>query len=175
MSEKASFFSKTQSRSRMTSDFLVCHPSESFFSLSESEFMTVSKVYANLLDDSGIHYVQYSATAGTNLGYDIGKKIGTRCPVHSIEFVDTNGATQQISCYFSDGEHKEKSKGLLISAKELKIDVNDKIKLDELHQTLSNHPAFRNVSRLEKLAAKYQIKIIFNPKDHCELNPIEGL
>ena len=40
---------------------------------------------------------------------------------------------------------------------------------------MSNHPAFRNVSRLEKLAEKYQIKIIFNPKYHCELNPIEGV
>ena len=106
---------------------------------------------------------------------DFGKKIGTRCPVDSIKFLDTNGTTQQISCYFSDGKHKGKSKGLLILAKELKVDVDDKIKLDELHQVLSNHPAFRNVNRLEKLAAKYQIKIIFNPKYHCELNPIERL
>ena len=76
---------------------------------------------------------------------------------------------------FQMAKHKGKSKGLLILAKELKVDVDDKIKLVELHQALSNHPAFRNVSRLEKLAAKYQIKIIFNPKYHCELNPIEGL
>ena len=182
MNEQASFFSKGQGRSHMISDFLVCHPSGPFFSLLESEFMMASKVYPNLLDDNGIHYVQYSATAGINLGYDMyfdnetilsqferlfqllpfkaeykghdfeviidnarthsakefslndfGKKIGTRCPVDSIEFVDTNGTTQQISCYFSDGKHKGKSKGLLILAKELKIDVDDKIKHDELH------------------------------------------
>ena len=71
MNEQASFFSKGQGRSHMISDFLVCHPSGPFFSLSESEFMMASKVYPNLLNDSGIHYVQYSATAGINLGYDM--------------------------------------------------------------------------------------------------------
>ena len=71
MNEKASFFSKGQGRSPMISDFLVCHPSGPLFSLSESEFMMASKVYPNLLDDSGIHYVQYSATAGINLGYEM--------------------------------------------------------------------------------------------------------
>ena len=55
MNEKALFFSKGQGRSHMISDFLVCHPSGLFFSLSESEFMIASKVYPNLLDDSGIH------------------------------------------------------------------------------------------------------------------------
>ena len=50
-----------------------------------------------------------------------------------------------------------------------------KLKLEELRQILNNHLAFKNITRLEKLAAKYQMKIIFNPKYHCELNPIEGL
>ena len=92
-----------------------------------------------------------------------------------IEFVDTNGTSQQISCHFSDDEHKGKSKCLLILAKKLKIDVDDKMKLDEFHQVFSNHPEFRNVSPLEKLPTKYQIKIVFNPKYHCELDPIEGI
>ncbi|CAF1276179.1 unnamed protein product, partial [Rotaria magnacalcarata] len=30
------------------------------------------------------------------------------------------------------------------------------------------------VSKLEKLGAKYGVKIIFSPKFHCESNPIEG-
>ena len=63
---------------------------------------------------------------------------------------------------------------MLTLTKEFKIDVDDKIKLDELHPVLSNHPAFRTVSRLEKLSEKHQIKIVLNPKYHCELNSIEG-
>jgi hypothetical protein len=30
------------------------------------------------------------------------------------------------------------------------------------------------VSKLEKLGSKYNVKIIFTPKYHCETNPIEG-
>ncbi|CAM4852251.1 unnamed protein product, partial [Rotaria magnacalcarata] len=30
------------------------------------------------------------------------------------------------------------------------------------------------VSKLEKLAAEYNVKILFSPKYHCETNPIEG-
>ena len=40
---------------------------------------------------------------------------------------------------------------------------------------LSNHKAFQSASRLETVATKYNIKIVFCPKYHCELNPIEGL
>lgn len=40
---------------------------------------------------------------------------------------------------------------------------------------LSKHPAFHTESNLEILAKKYGHKIIFLPKFHCELNPIEGL
>ena len=75
-----------------------------------------------------------------------GKKIGTRCPVNSIEFIDDDGQTKRLSCLFTSGEHKGKSKGLLILAKELNLNVDDKIKLDDLHRILSNHPAFKNIS-----------------------------
>ena len=38
-----------------------------------------------------------------------------------------------------------------------------------------SHPAFKRISKLEKLAAKYSnIIITFIPKYHCECNPIEG-
>ena len=76
---------------------------------------------------------------------------------------------------FTSGEHKGTAKGLLILAKELNLNVDDKIKLEDLHRILPNHPTFKNISRLEKLATKYRVKIIFNPKYHCELNSIEGL
>ena len=49
------------------------------------------------------------------------------------------------------------------------------MKLPEIRALLSAHPAFQTVSRLETLARNYQIKIIFVPKFHCEVNAIEGL
>ncbi|CAF2556502.1 unnamed protein product [Rotaria sp. Silwood2] len=222
--EETSFFCKGKGRSHMISDFLICHPSGPFFSLSESEFQEASKVYPNLLTDTGIKYIGYSATAGINLGYDVyfdnetilnqferlfqllpfkaeykehdfeiivdnarthsakefslndfSKGIGTRCRGDSIEFIDDDGKNQRLPCFFSSGENKGKSKGLLVLAKELKLDVDNNIKLDDLQRLLSNHSAFKIISRLQKLAAKHQMKIIFNPKYHCELNSIEGL
>lgn len=38
-----------------------------------------------------------------------------------------------------------------------------------------NHPAFKSTNKLEILGNKYGVKVIFIPKYHCELNPIEGL
>ena len=106
---------------------------------------------------------------------DFGKSVGTRCPVNELQFIDERGQIQSISCFFIGGESKGKSKGLLVLAKELDLVVPDKIKLDELRKLLSTHSAFQNVSRLEKLASKYHVTIIFGAKYHCELNPIEGL
>ncbi len=71
------------------------------------------------------------------------------------------------------------SKGLLEIAKEMNIiDFNTQsrnIKLIELREKASLHPAFSSVTKLEKLAKKHGVKIIWCPKYHCELNPIEGL
>lgn len=58
------------------------------------------------------------------------------------------------------------------------IDLNTQsrdIKLIELREKASLHPAFSSVTKLEKLAKKHGVKIIWCPKYHCELNPIEGL
>lgn len=222
--EESAFFSKGRGRSYMVSDFLVAHPSGPFFSLSESEFRRASKRYPALSVDNDLNYVERSATAGINVGYDayfdnetillqferlfqmlpfkteykghdievlvdnarthsakefslndFGKGIGTRCPVDSIEFISACGKTSTVPCYFTKGENKGKSKGLLVLAKELKLAIRDDIKLDDLRQELSKHQAFKNESRLEKLARKYNVKVIFVPKFHCELNPIEGL
>jgi transposase len=106
---------------------------------------------------------------------DFGMNIGTKCIVDELEFLDEHGQMQSISCFFNDGENKGKSKGLLVLAKELKLVVPDRVKLGDLRNLLLVHSAFQNVSRLEKLASKYHVKVIFGPKYHCELNPIEGL
>ncbi len=36
------------------------------------------------------------------------------------------------------------------------------------------HPAFSSSTKLEALGKKYGMIIIFLPKFHCEMNPIEG-
>ncbi|CAM4847774.1 unnamed protein product [Rotaria magnacalcarata] len=95
---------------------------------------------------------------------------GTWCPVDKIEYIDENNKKQTIECYDDDGY----SKGLLAIANELNVFVPSKCKLNDLKLLLSQHAAFKSVSKLEKLAAEYNIKIIFTPKHHCETNPIEG-
>ncbi|CAF5040557.1 unnamed protein product, partial [Rotaria sp. Silwood1] len=106
---------------------------------------------------------------------DFGKNVGTRCPVEQIEYVDENGATKVVDCYFKGGEHKGKSNGLTELCKDLGVQLPDKIKLDEIREILSSHRAFRNATKLEMLGAKYKINIIYCPKYHCELNAIKGL
>lgn len=77
---------------------------------------------------------------------DFGKRVGTRCPVDFIEFLDQQANNIKISCYFASGEHIGKSKGLLNLARELQIQVQDTIKLNELREILGKHPAFQNVN-----------------------------
>jgi len=49
-------------------------------------------------------------------------------------------------------------------------------KLEALKDILKNHPAFKVETMLEELARKYnKIKIIYLPKFHCKLSPIEGV
>ncbi len=48
------------------------------------------------------------------------------------------------------------------------------IYLVQLRNILGKHAAFNKTSNLENLAKKYDVKIIWSPKYHCELNPIEG-
>lgn len=48
--------------------------------------------------------------------------------------------------------------------------------MDELRAKLQDHQAFNNENtHLQKLATDYDFKVLFCPKYHCELNPIEGL
>ncbi|CAF1542252.1 unnamed protein product [Adineta ricciae] len=105
---------------------------------------------------------------------DFGKGIGTRCPVSSIMYIDENNNKKIVDCYFRSGPHGGQSKGLLAIASELGLNVSSDCKLETLKSILSNHRAFQNVSKLEQLAIDYGFKVLFIPKFHCELNPIEG-
>jgi hypothetical protein len=87
-----------------------------------------------------------------------------------LVWTDQNGIEQTLGCYDSDG----KTKGLGQIARELGYAVKAGMKLYELKELVKDHPAFNSCSRLENLAKKYEVNIIFCPKYHCEMNPIEG-
>jgi len=98
----------------------------------------------------------------------------------TIEYMENN-ENKVSECHFMDpNDGLKKSKGLFIIAKELKLiepcaETRDKrYSLPNLRQILSHHAAFSSISKLENLARKYNVKIIFVPKFHCELSPVEG-
>lgn len=96
---------------------------------------------------------------------------GGNCPTNTIQFTGSDGLIQTINCFDDDGV----SKGLKKIATELGYDFPSKFKLKEIKEILIEHPAFSPVKKLTHLAEKYGYKIIYCPKFHCELNPIEGL
>jgi len=49
------------------------------------------------------------------------------------------------------------------------------IKLPEIRERVCLHTEFSNITKLENISKDYEAKIIWIPKFHCELNPIEGL
>lgn len=50
------------------------------------------------------------------------------------------------------------------------------INLPELRVLMLSHPAFKEKNtHLESLASQFNINIIWAPKYHCEMNPIEGV
>ncbi len=55
------------------------------------------------------------------------------------------------------------------------IQTGQKISLPNLRDLMRTHPAFKANTKLEILAEKYNVKIVYLPKFHCELSPIEGL
>jgi hypothetical protein len=77
---------------------------------------------------------------------DFRKSVGGHCTVDCIEYLDEDGNPHIIDCYFKDGENKGKSKGLIEICKDLGIQLPPKIKLEEIRELLSGHPAFQNVS-----------------------------
>ena len=78
---------------------------------------------------------------------DFGKSIDTRCPVQQIEYVDEYGSTKIVDCYFKQGPNKDKSKGLVELCKDLRVQLPQKISLQEIRKILAEHRAFQNVSR----------------------------
>ena len=52
----------------MISDFIVAHPTGPFFCLSKTEFDCAAKKYPDLLSDTDLSFIPYSATAGINVG-----------------------------------------------------------------------------------------------------------
>ncbi|CAF4608342.1 unnamed protein product, partial [Didymodactylos carnosus] len=102
---------------------------------------------------------------------------------HTIEVLVDNARTH-ISKEFSVndfgmkpgtryGENKGKSRGLLNIALNLGLKVPLNCKLQQLKELVGQHPAFQNVTKLEKLGMQYGIQVLYVPKYHCELNPIE--
>ncbi len=64
----------------------------------------------------------------------------------------------------------------MVLGKELGLlESGRKYKLKELSEIVGKYAAFRNKTNLEVIAEKYKVEIVFSPKFHCELNPIEGL
>jgi hypothetical protein len=96
-----------------------------------------------------IHILVDNATTHSTKEYSVhnfGKNSNTRCPVKFLEWTDEQNKRQTLNCYFSSGDLKGKSKGLLQMAVELGMNVPKNIKLPELKELLSKHLAFKNVS-----------------------------
>lgn len=126
-----------------------------------------------------IEVIVDNARTHTAKPYDLNllaKGSGTKCPYDKIEWIEDNHK-KSIDCFFVS--NKNKSKGLFVLAKELNlIDQASQSKdytVPQLRSIFSTHPAFKDVSKLELLGDQYGVLILYCPKYHCELNPIEGL
>jgi hypothetical protein len=106
---------------------------------------------------------------------DFRKEIDGECSVDAIEYMNSDGDLVSVPCFSTEGPHRGKSKGLFVLAKDLHVSIGPGMKLVDIRARLSSHAAFQNTSRIEALAQNYDVKIIFIPKYHCELNAIEGL
>jgi hypothetical protein len=140
--------------------------------------------FSEALKDHKIEILFDHATTHTAKLYNINdfrKGEGYQCPCDTVYWTDKDsGELKSLDCYFEDNNGEWKSKGLLRIAQDLGvIPANAQSKdhkLESLKELLMYHPAFENVTKLEEIAKKYKnIKIIFVPKFHCELNPSEGV
>lgn len=102
-----------------------------------------------LVDNARTH------TAAEYTVNDFAMKPGGRCPVDTIDYVDDQNVIRIINCYDDDGE----SKGLLKLAQELNLHIPQSCKLPELKVIVSEHAAFKNVSRT-------RFEIIINKNVH---------
>ena len=146
--------------------------------LAQSEHLFMLLPFKKAFDDHVLEIEVDNARTHAAKAYsinDFSKSIRTQRPVNFIHYFNDDGQLVSISCYFLKVEHKRKSRGLVELSKDLNMPISSSMKLAEIRNILSSHPAFQNVSKLEMLARKYQVKVIFCPKFHCELNAIEGL
>ena len=144
---------------------MILEQFERLFKLIKFKKSYQNKKIKLLVDNATTHTAkEYSIT-------DFNMKTGTKCPVKYIHWKE-NGEEKSLDCFFENGL----SKGLLVLGQGLGIiKEGDKYKLNDLRSRMASHKAFQAKSKLQLLAEKYGIEIIFTPKYHCELNPIEGL
>ena len=135
--------------------------------------------FKRCLANCEVEVIVDNARTHTAKPYDLnllGEGLGTKCPYVTIEW-EEDGEVLSVECFMD--EEKTQSKGLFELAKELRlIKENAQSKdttLPELRKICSSHKAFQETTRLELLAGKYDIRIVFCHKFHYELNPIEGL
>ena len=81
----------------------------------------------------------------------------------------------RVNCIDQNGDYR----GLLEILKDLHLinadDEDSNYTLPKLREILNTHPAFdEENTALNQIANSYNGKIIWTPKFHCELNPIEG-
>ncbi len=119
-----------------------------------------------------------NATTHTAKQYTVSsfrKGIGYSCPVDQLEWKDDNNNNKKIKTRYKNGD----SKGLFEICKELglipKKATSAAHTLPRLQELALNHPAFESKTFLSELASKYSVNIIYLPKFHCELSPIEGV
>ena len=96
-------------------------------------------------------------------------------PLDRLCWKDENENEKFLEIFFEKGPRKGQCKGLRQIDIELGFDIDSIEKLNDLKALLVIHPAFSVSSKLEELGKKYGVKIIFLPKFHCELNPMEGV
>jgi transposase len=100
---------------------------------------------------------------------------GYDCPVDVLEWEDETGRHCCLETKYINGQ----TKGLFNICLELKLipqnAKSNQYKLPTLVELASKHPAFETRTILSELASKYNVKVVYLPKFHCELNPIEGV
>ncbi|CAF2058210.1 unnamed protein product [Rotaria magnacalcarata] len=146
--------------------------------LAQSERLFKLLQFKSEFKNHNIAAIVNNATTHTAKPYvlsDFDKSIGVRCTTDTIENIDSQGRLQVIDCFFKSSPNNGLSEGLLEISRELNVKLPPKVKREQLIDILTNHPAFKVTSRLEQLANKYNVKIHFLPKFHCELNAIEGV
>ena len=93
----------------------------------------------------------------------------TRCPVKTIKYFDQNNKQKILNCCFTSEPLKGKSKELLNVAYDLGLSVPVGCKLKELKSILTNHAAFKNVSKIIQLYIfpLFNLKILPYFPDRC--------